>query len=85
MEIINDKNSCRLIRGKIGVGQNLVSVSRGKILHAILVATKVKTLTGISWDSNLVVPKNIKNRIRFPISKGTLSNSNIVSLSNYTL
>ena len=84
MEIINDKNISKLIRGKVGVGQKLVSVHKGKILHVVLVTTKIKTLTEISWDSNLVVPKSIKNRIRHPISKGILSNSNIVCIT-YTL
>jgi len=84
MEIINDKNISKLIRGKVGVGQNLVSAHKGKILHAVLVTTKIKTLTEISWDSNLVAPKSTKSRIRHPISKGTLSNSNIVCIT-YTL
>ena len=85
IEIINDIKACKLIKGKLGIGQNLVSVHKGKVLHVIMVATKLKTFTGISWDSNLAVPKAVKHKIRYPISKGTSFHSNIICLSGYIL
>ena len=78
IELINDK-SCKLIRGKLGVGQNLISVHDGKICHVILITTKIKSRTEVSWDLNLVALKNFKNKIRIPISRGLLFHSNIIS------
>ena len=78
MDLINNKN-CKLIRGKVGVGQTLISVHDGKICPVILITTKIKSRTEVSWDLNLVALKNFKNKIRIPISRGILFHSNIIS------
>lgn len=80
IELVNGTGTgCKIIRGKIGIGQNLISILGGKIVNVLVVSTKIKTRTEISWDVNLVALKNSKNKIRVPISRGLLFHPNIIS------
>jgi len=47
LEILGYKDTCRHVRGEIGIAQNLTVSFQGKIERFILITTKSRTLTGI--------------------------------------
>ena len=83
LEILGYKDTCRHVRGKVGIAQNLTVSFQGKIERFILITTKSRTLTGIQWDKNkgCLLSSNNKSKIFLPCSKG-INKTFISALSN---
>ena len=72
LELLGYKDNCRLIKGDIGIAQNLTVSFRGKVERFTIITTKSRTLTGIRWDKNkgCLLSSNNKSKISLPCSKG---------------
>ena len=58
-----------MIRGKLGIGQEITIRHEGKVKRVVIVTTKKPTPTGVRYDKNQVMSKEQRVKVKGPISK----------------
>ena len=70
LQVIGAKTPGYMIRGKLGIGQEITIRHEGKVQRVVVVTTKKRTPTGVRYDKNQVMSKEQRVKVKGPKSKG---------------